>query len=183
MRQSLIFLSCLIIVQAAAGQKPSQVVPAPVNLPARPAPDLRISSLSLTHAAISKQPPIVASPNGGQQGPANTSSPNPAVQCSIVLNDDFSEQDSIVIEMGLPVGATILQLPSNGTLDAGFTQIRNAVVGATPVHIRIGHMNAGQVMTVQFSFATNTSPVKVWAHAVGKYNETAWKNNYGQATL
>ncbi|MDP4216401.1 MAG: hypothetical protein Q8927_09380 [Bacteroidota bacterium] len=183
MRQPLLLLLCLAIFQAAAGQKTSQVVSAPVNLPTRPAPDLRISSMTLTHATIPRQTPILNNPNGSQQGSANTSSSNPAVECSIVLNDEFSEQDSIVIELGIPVGATILQLPTNGLLETGSMPVRNALVIASPAHIVIGHMNAGQVMTIQFTFATNTSPVKVWAHAVGKYAEPAWKNNYGQATL
>jgi hypothetical protein len=183
MRQPLLILLCVAVVQAASGQKPSKLPQVPVNQPIRPAPDLRISSMSLTHATISKQTPIVTNPNGSQQGPANSSSPNPAVQCSIVLNNDISEDDSVVIELGIPVGATILQLPSNGLLQTGSTPVRNALVIASPAHIVIGHMNAGQVMTIVFTFATNASPVKVWAHAVGKYAEPVWKNNYGEATL
>jgi hypothetical protein len=146
------------------------------------APDLSIPSVSLSYPGGTKAP-TVNTARGTEQGNPNSVAAHPVTQCIVVVHSDEGPEEDVMLDVTLPSAVKVQQKPANATTTPGADY---HIQSDGAIHIPIGHLNAGQSITVQFTYSTPAGTGvfnQVTASVKGSRPETNTSNNTRSATL
>jgi hypothetical protein len=179
MQKFALLAPCLFIGLLAMGQRTAKDAATSKDA----VPDLSISSVSLSYPGGTKAPTLNTA-HGTEQGNPNSPGAHPITQCIVVMHSDDGPKEDVVLTVELPTGVKVQQKPANATTTPGADY---HIQSDGSIHIPIGHLNAGQSITVQFSYSTPpTGPGlfnQVTASVKGSKPESNMSNNTRSATL
>ncbi|MDP4264182.1 MAG: hypothetical protein Q8941_16760 [Bacteroidota bacterium] len=164
MKQVFYMVLCVCFFNIASGQK--LTTPPPKKIPA----DLSIVSITFENATITKQPSIIPGPNGTQPANKPVTSPNPAVKCTVVIRNDYSDSYYVVLAVSFPPDATILSRPVSSSIperQGSFPQVT----------MNFGHMTAGQTASAEFVFTPSKYKNAVMANIISSPMDEVTGNN------
>ena len=145
--------------------------------------DLSISSVTVAYSGPAVAAPTVNTVHGTEQGNPNTVASHPITQCTVIVREDLSVNDNVILNVTLPFGVKVQQKPPNASTSPG-PDVHVPSDGV--IHIPIGHMSPGQSVTIQFTYNTpgSTSVInEVSANVKGDKPESNLNNNTRSAIL
>jgi uncharacterized protein DUF11 len=180
MQKLTLFVACLFFGLLAMAQRTEKDPTASKSAVA----DLSIASVTLAYTGPTLPAPTVNTAHGTEQGNPNTAASHPITQCTVVVHEDFNEDDDVILNVTLPLGVKVQQKPPNATTGPG-PDYHASFDGI--IHMPIGHMTAGQSITLQFTYttpATGTSTRnEVSATVKGSKPDSNATNNSRSANL
>lgn len=176
MQKFILLLAAFFSFYLGIAQKPTRNPESDIH------PDLSILSVSVKYPGPAK-PVTLRTANGTVSGNPNSAAANPVTQCTVTISDALAPDDNIVVNVTLPMGVKVQQMPTGSTVSPGPDYHAN-FDGA--IHIPVGPMRAGQTVSVQFTYSTPTVTSirnSVTASVTGSKPDANGSNNSQQATL
>ena len=134
--------------------------------------DVSVTSVTLADASNLRTPPPKT---------YTGATPLPNIKCSITVhNENDDDAWNTMLTVMLPVEVSVVNMPSNATLDKSVTSTQHF---AGYITFNIGHIAVEQNVTVEFTFTKSKYTNKVGAFAFSDSPDPNPANNYKDGTL